>query len=178
MSASAIRNAFSAGNGVFRLAPNWVPRSFCIPGRRIKLHPDDYYALGGQRGGIDERWLGCTTPADNGLLAGLLQVLRQSRPPAPSCPPPRRTREAGRSARQAGGLLLPAAVEQPRRPLPVHLLRLRAGHDQRAGPRVSGELHQRRQQDHQPLQSLPARTRHRLGCPARRAARPRQFLHL
>lgn len=70
MSASAIRNAFSAGNGIFRLAPNWVPRSFCIPGRRIKLHPDDYYALGGQRGGIDERWLGCTTPADNGPLTG------------------------------------------------------------------------------------------------------------
>ena len=65
-----IREAFDAGNGVFRLAPNWVPRSFCIPGRRIKLHPDDYYALGGVRGGIDERWLGCTTPADNGPLTG------------------------------------------------------------------------------------------------------------
>ena len=46
------------------------PISFCIPGRRIKLHPDDYYALGGERGGIDERWLGCTTPADNGPLTG------------------------------------------------------------------------------------------------------------
>jgi len=66
--ANAIRNAFEAGKGIFRLAPNWVPRSFCIPGRRIKLHPDDYYALGGCRGGIDERWLGCTTPADNGPL--------------------------------------------------------------------------------------------------------------
>ncbi len=63
-----IRDLFAAGNGIFRLAPNWVPRSFCIPGRRIKLHPDDYYALGSERGGIDERWLGCTTPADNGPL--------------------------------------------------------------------------------------------------------------
>ncbi|MBN2643041.1 MAG: hypothetical protein JXR78_15420 [Victivallales bacterium] len=63
-----IRNAFAAGEGIFRLAPNWVPRSFCIPGRRIKLHPDDYYALGGERGGIDERWLASTTPADNGPL--------------------------------------------------------------------------------------------------------------
>ena len=34
------------GNGVLRLAPAWVPRSFCRPGRRLKLHPDDYYALG------------------------------------------------------------------------------------------------------------------------------------
>jgi hypothetical protein len=41
-------------------------KSFCIPGRRIKLHPDDYYALGGERGGIDERWFSSTTPADNG----------------------------------------------------------------------------------------------------------------
>lgn len=65
-----IRTAFEQGGGIFRLAPNWVPRSFCIPGRRIKLHPDDYYALGGERGGIDERWLGCTTPADNGPLTG------------------------------------------------------------------------------------------------------------
>jgi hypothetical protein len=56
------------GKGIMRLAPNWVPRVFCVPGRRIKLHPDDYYALGGQRGGIDERWFASTTPADNGPL--------------------------------------------------------------------------------------------------------------
>ncbi|MBQ0105594.1 MAG: hypothetical protein KBT47_06120 [Armatimonadetes bacterium] len=65
---SKIQSAFD--KGIFRLAPAWVPRSFCIPGRRIKLHPDDYYALGGIRGGLDERWLGCTTPADNGPLTG------------------------------------------------------------------------------------------------------------
>jgi len=58
------------GKGIMRLVPNWVPRSFCIPGRRIKLHPDDYYVLGGQRGGIDERWFASTTPADNGPLTG------------------------------------------------------------------------------------------------------------
>lgn len=62
--------AINQGGGIVRLAPNWVPRSFCIPGRRIKLHPDDYYALGGERGGIDERWLASTTPADNGPLTG------------------------------------------------------------------------------------------------------------
>jgi len=62
--------AFEQGEGIVRLAPNWVPRSFCVPGRRIKLHPDDYYALGGERGGIDERWFSSTTPADNGPLTG------------------------------------------------------------------------------------------------------------
>ena len=57
---------FCDGEGIFRLAPTWVPRAFCIPGRRIKLHPDDYYILGLARGGIDERWFASTTHAENG----------------------------------------------------------------------------------------------------------------
>ncbi len=65
---SIVSKALEQGKGVLRLAPNWVPRSFCVPGRRIKLHPDDYYAMGGERGGIDERWFASTTPADNGPL--------------------------------------------------------------------------------------------------------------
>jgi hypothetical protein len=67
---SIAQNALEQGKGILRLAPTWVPRSFCVPGRRIKLHPDDYYVLGGQRGGIDERWLSSTTPAKNGPLTG------------------------------------------------------------------------------------------------------------
>jgi hypothetical protein len=63
-----IQAAFEAGEGILRLAPTWVPRSFCIPGRRIKLDPRDYYAFGANRGGIDERWLSSTTRADNGPL--------------------------------------------------------------------------------------------------------------
>ena len=65
---SVATKALEQGKGILRLAPNWVPRSFCVPGRRIKLHPDDYYAMGGERGGIDERWFTSTTPADNGPL--------------------------------------------------------------------------------------------------------------
>lgn len=67
---SIAQKAFDQGQGILRLAPTWVPRSFCVPGRRIKLHPDDYYVLGGKRGGIDERWLSSTTPAKNGPLTG------------------------------------------------------------------------------------------------------------
>jgi hypothetical protein len=67
---SKAHKALDQGKGILRLTPNWVPRSFCVPGRRIKLHPDDYYALGGERGGIDERWFASTTPADNGPLTG------------------------------------------------------------------------------------------------------------
>ena len=61
----AAQQALDAGEGVLRLAPTWVPRSFLQPGRRLKLHPDDYYALGTHRGGIDERWFASTTHADN-----------------------------------------------------------------------------------------------------------------
>ncbi|GAB3263295.1 hypothetical protein GCM10027347_29720 [Larkinella harenae] len=74
---SVAAKALEQGKGIVRLAPTWVPRSFCVPGRRIKLHPDDYYVLGGERGGIDERWLSSTTPAKNGPLTGENEGLSQ-----------------------------------------------------------------------------------------------------
>ena len=63
-----IQKLFEEGREILRLVPTWVPRVFCIPGRRIKLHPNDYYAMGTLRGGIDERWFSSTTKADNGPL--------------------------------------------------------------------------------------------------------------
>lgn len=62
---SAARAALDAGEGVLRLAPTWVPRSFLMPGGRLKLAREDLYALGTHRGGIDERWFASTTPAAN-----------------------------------------------------------------------------------------------------------------
>lgn len=61
-----VQDAVNEGGGVLRLEPSWVPRSFMIPGRRLKLHPDDLYAFGGHRGGINERWFSSTTQASNG----------------------------------------------------------------------------------------------------------------
>src|SRR5215471_13823349 len=66
MNRSEIESAVGAHGGILRLEPCWVPRSFMIPGRRLKLHPDDYYACGAHRGGINERWFSSTTNADNG----------------------------------------------------------------------------------------------------------------
>ena len=57
--------AMDAGKGILRLTPNWVPRNFMHPGKRIKLAPTDWYALGTHRGGIDERWFSSTTEAAN-----------------------------------------------------------------------------------------------------------------
>src|ERR1700687_5459518 len=60
------QDVIGAGVGILRLEPCWVPRTFMIPGRRLKLHPDDLYALGGHRGGINERWFPATAPRFNG----------------------------------------------------------------------------------------------------------------
>ncbi|MCA9150934.1 MAG: hypothetical protein KDA92_16595 [Planctomycetales bacterium] len=63
--ASILNQAMEEGEGLLRLTPTWVPRSFLHPGKRIKLHPEDWYAYGAHRGGIDERWFGSTTEAAN-----------------------------------------------------------------------------------------------------------------
>jgi hypothetical protein len=63
--AGVLDRALNAGGGLLRLTPTWVPRSFLHPGKRIKLHPDDWYAYGAHRGGIDERWFSSTTEAAN-----------------------------------------------------------------------------------------------------------------
>jgi hypothetical protein len=63
--AKLAKSAMEAGDGLLRLSPTWVPRSFLQPGKRLKLHPDDLYAFGLNRGGIDERWFGSTTEAAN-----------------------------------------------------------------------------------------------------------------
>ncbi|HZO84598.1 MAG TPA: hypothetical protein VFC26_05265 [Verrucomicrobiae bacterium] len=63
--ASLVEGALEDSGGLLRLAPCWVPRSFLQPGKRLKLHPDDLYAYGLHRGGIDERWFASTTPAAN-----------------------------------------------------------------------------------------------------------------
>ena len=35
--AARVRAALEAGEGILRLAPTWVPRSFLMPGGRLKL---------------------------------------------------------------------------------------------------------------------------------------------
>ena len=72
--AKILDQAMDAGAGLLRLVPTWVPRSFLHPGKRIKLHPDDWYAYGAHRGGIDERWFGSSgrdvTGSAKALLSG------------------------------------------------------------------------------------------------------------
>src|SRR6185295_10584681 len=64
-----ILQTFERGSGVLRLNPVFVPRRFSEAGRRLRLHPDDYYALGTARGSIKERWFSSVIAAMNGPLA-------------------------------------------------------------------------------------------------------------
>lgn len=80
--AKILNSALDAGEGLLRLTPTWVPRSFLHPGHRIKLHPEDYYAFGANRGGIDERWFASTTEAANDnrtVDEGLSYVLHEGK---------------------------------------------------------------------------------------------------
>lgn len=77
-----ITETFERGEGIFRMLPVFVPRRFSTAGRRLRLHPDDYYALGTARGAIKERWFSSVIPCMNGPLApkdeGLSYVLPSS----------------------------------------------------------------------------------------------------
>ena len=64
-----IKQTFEQGGGIFCLMPVFVPRRFSRAGFRLRLHPDDYYALGTKRGSIKERWFSSVIPAMNGPLA-------------------------------------------------------------------------------------------------------------
>jgi hypothetical protein len=75
LTATVADRILNSGEGVLRLAPTWVPRVFSTPGRRLRLHPDDYYAFGKDRGGIDERWLSSPIRADNGSSTGEFEGL-------------------------------------------------------------------------------------------------------
>ena len=52
------------GDGILNLAPTWVPRPFNRPGNRLRLHPDDTYAMGMERGAIVERWFSSITKVE------------------------------------------------------------------------------------------------------------------
>jgi hypothetical protein len=66
---NTIRRVFENGRGILRMVPNFVPRRFSEAGKRLHLHPEDYYALGTARGSIKERWFSSTIPAMNGPRA-------------------------------------------------------------------------------------------------------------
>ena len=63
-----IRETFEKGQGILKLTPTFVPRRFGRAGHRLRLHPDDYFPLGMERGSIKERWFSSVITAFNGPL--------------------------------------------------------------------------------------------------------------
>lgn len=63
-----IRGVYDENGGIFKLIPVFVPRPFSTPGRRLRLHPDDYFAFGTKRGAIKERWFSSVIKCNNGPL--------------------------------------------------------------------------------------------------------------
>ena len=64
-SRNELLSILNKGEGILSLTPTWVPRPFNRAGKRLRLHPDDTYALGMQRGALLERWLSSITKATN-----------------------------------------------------------------------------------------------------------------
>lgn len=75
MEKEVIRRVQKEGEGVLHLTPTWVPRPFNEPGKRLRLHPDDYFSLGMHRGAITERWFGSVTRAENGPDTGEYEAM-------------------------------------------------------------------------------------------------------
>jgi len=77
-----IRQVLKQNHGVLRLMPIFVPRRFSAPGRRLRLHPDDYFAMGTARGAIKERWFSSVITCMNGPLAPADEGLSYVLPPS------------------------------------------------------------------------------------------------
>jgi len=63
-----VEQAIEKGNGILRMSPAWVARTFLDSGRRMGL-PEAAYAVG-PRGTFSERWLAATNKADNEVSVG------------------------------------------------------------------------------------------------------------
>jgi hypothetical protein len=63
-----INNELARRNGILNLKPSFVSRTTFFPGRRLRIHPNDLYAHGANRGALCERWICSVAAADNGDL--------------------------------------------------------------------------------------------------------------
>jgi hypothetical protein len=84
--AKTIRGVFERNEGILRLEPVFIAYPFSKPGRRLKLHPNDYYAFGTERGAVKERWLSSVMPGEgrashvespNGECISLIDFVRE-----------------------------------------------------------------------------------------------------
>ena len=63
-----VADLLTTTDGIIELQPEFVPRDFLLPGRRLGIAIEDQYSYGPHRGALSERWIGSCTVCDNGPL--------------------------------------------------------------------------------------------------------------
>ncbi|MFN8710556.1 MAG: hypothetical protein ACK50J_28105 [Planctomyces sp.] len=66
--AAVLDNCLNTNGGVFQLLHRYAGRTFCTPGKRLRLDARSYYPdyMGGT--GLDEIWMCCTVPIVTGVI--------------------------------------------------------------------------------------------------------------
>ncbi len=66
--AAVLDNSLDRNGGVFQLLHRYAGRTFCTPGKRLRLDARSYYPdyMGGT--GLDELWMCCTVPIVTGVI--------------------------------------------------------------------------------------------------------------
>jgi hypothetical protein len=66
--ATVLDNCLNKNGGVFQLLHRYAGRTFCTPGKRLRLDERSYYPdyMGGT--GLDELWMCCTVPIVTGVI--------------------------------------------------------------------------------------------------------------
>jgi len=67
MAIRTLGNFMKKTDGILRMVPDFIPRNSFMPGRRLRLHPDDYSYFGPELGMIEERWFCATAPVVHGV---------------------------------------------------------------------------------------------------------------
>ena len=67
MSKQSLEKYLEHTDGILPMVPDFIPRDSFMPGRRLRLHPDDYSYYGTELGMIEERWFCSTAPVEHGV---------------------------------------------------------------------------------------------------------------
>lgn len=67
-SASVLDDCLSQHGGVLQLLHRYAGRTFCTPGKRLRLAAESYYPDYMNGTGLDEIWMGCTVPIVTGVI--------------------------------------------------------------------------------------------------------------
>ncbi|MEM1226141.1 MAG: hypothetical protein AAGJ40_10600 [Planctomycetota bacterium] len=67
-SAAILDDCLNQNDGVLQLIHRYAGRTFCTPGKRLRLDAKSYYPSYMNGTGLDELWMGCTVPIVTGVI--------------------------------------------------------------------------------------------------------------